>query len=1796
MPYFNDVDTDSEDFLSPTNNPSMQTQANSAIDAEDNRSVLENVALFVPAVMAKTVDTFVSSMPGVDEEYMGEVIARNMPNISDYIQDNPNAVGITSDILGSFVPAGLAIKAVRTGSSLNKLATRTFGDGANKFFSTGMPNSKLFRPEFREARRIMKTRTGTHDISTLSTPEFAGMKRKAIFTSVKDVLIESAAADAAIYATMNSSEFLFPEEMTFADHMVFFGGVNTVFGVGAGLHAKYTMSRGINELARRSKNKSANPNQVPVQAASFADNRGAAVVGWQMMAEQFRDLLKVAPEETAPEAITTLKANITAAQGRLAEEFTNAASDNTIKSVSNKLQLDGNHLATLQGVAEQPANLTAFDGLRSLEALDNTVDWNNQLARKIARDEIELGRKKEKVAKLVNLPDSKSRKQLEKEIGELEVSLADDRQTSAIVYEIDNTVNGSTMRKELFQDGERKIATAPDGDKTIMLDEGQFIFNKKGGTQLPSTIVSDIPTASGKLPVSSDEVMGSLKVSPKGLTQQMRSPTGGAGIDLTPELLKLRNHFPETFTVYMRNGDDGVMSLTKRGDYNKPFTANREDVYGLRADNKLIGSLSKQSNLSSGTFTKLPFYSMTAIHDGQQAAREAINLETMGTLKVAPDMHHTQLDFVHGLLVDPKKGQAVQGKLDTTAFKDVAPNSDNAEFIQWQSLRSKFEDFQRIQNRRIAEVGLDDLSPTDYSRMLNLPANDDRIVQLFQMNRTSTDVVDLHHLFENVGGFKEMLRSMDDIPDTASPINLTGAMNRMPRDRKPVVGLTRTTDMPSGVISREHLTDQMLRTRDTQVTTMRESARPDSAGRRSLVVAHVASTFDKNAGLVQTIKQDAASLTGGTEAGGAISKVIGTQMFNNRMQSATVAMSRLTELTDKLVQKEVIDNVIIGATKESFQALAKRGNEGDYAAWASGFNALRAGWHVKPGAIEHRQFPGTSAVGDLPGRQNKQFVLEQNAVNKELWRARYGEEMPSNALVPISKVDKRPVTVTQVAYNGLKSVDNIQQQILTEENVLLASQNKPGIARKTWHMPVPNLEGKSMTYIMDMNDNILQAVPGATPRESRSLAQRAAGQYKQEVHVIGEDSVAAHSRAKGRTFQDITDVSSPLKQDAQSKGALSSPIITTDPRELKGVVDGMIADLAGIARRTRIELVKPELNLAEFQKVASGVGRDIGKTKSDTVWDNFRLEALGVQRIDDTSIVGKGLLAIEGGYDRAMQRWYDMRYTGKAQTHPLAQHLAKKQYEDFNDKILPEFNPFKDFNEYLEKTAQVTLPQTMRKNAGALNEVVTATAIRIFDVGMGVINTLSLAVTLPPVISQLARQAGESSDQHLKRVGAYGDVTPGGLTKLNPIKTAISATHWMWNDEGAQVLRKVAESKGYFDQFAAEQVKLYGRTGEDFIAGQLRNFADATSIITDKTETFARSYSFMNFAYVGKKVLELDDEAAAAFAHFQANNVIADFRPSNRPLMFQGAAGMPIGLFTTYMWNYLQRMYSMIESRQMPALINQVGLQSAFFGAESVPGVQGFIDTFTSNYDGSSNLVDRMNASLGHDATEWMLNGSIASMTGISFGPRASVGIPGTRMNPINSNFYLEAAPATSMISKAAGVVKGSWDNIMETGEFNPGYAAQLFARSNLNKGTANVIELAQGFSEDINGNLIEGDTRTQAGVIARTFGMKPLYADEFRQENRRNTATDAKRNELKDRLAANLQTHARRGTLTGEVVEDALGSYVKAGGDPERFRRFYKSQIVKGTQTKLDREIAESLKQSHDQNRIARLLAIMES
>lgn len=508
------------------------------------------------------------------------------------------------------------------------------------------------------------------------------------------------------------------------------------------------------------------------------------------------------------------------------------------------------------------------------------------------------------------------------------------------------------------------------------------------------------------------------------------------------------------------------------------------------------------------------------------------------------------------------------------------------------------------------------------------------------------------------------------------------------------------------------------------------------------------------------------------------------------------------------------------------------------------------------------------------------------------------------------------------------------------------------------------------------------------------------------------------------------------------------------------------------------------------------------------------------------------------------------------------------------------------------RTAELGAPLTAREVFGTMNKIATDYGLRIFDQGMRLVNVMSLFSTLPSVIAAMAKQADETDSAWRGRTGAYTAQGTNDAFALSPVKTAIQGVHYFFSKDSSAMLQQAA-ARGYLDQSVAEMDKLYHSIGETTGHNRYRRFVDWASQWVDKSERTARAIAFASVYRAGKDALQLTDNAAMEFAHKQANLVIGDFMPYNRPLIFQGASGMPFGLFTTYMWNFNQRLLDALETKSYRPLLQQLALQHAFFGAESLPGWAMYSNWFADNYDGSRSPVDTANEVFGSAGADVFLNGTIANLPklfgmddGISIGPRIAMG------QPFQSGINAPAFRFIVNIGRAFGRII---DNTRESGP-DAVFAAQTLATANINKAFSNVIDLVTNNAVDKSGLIIEGPTRTLIGTTARVLGFKPLITDELRQESYRNRMTDAKHAALKDRLAESLKSQLRNGQLTQDSLDDALISYTNAGGRADGFMQFFASQVLRAGHNRMHIDMLDALSGNIDEKRVGRLLYLMRN
>ena len=172
----------------------------------------------IPHVIANIADTFASSLiPGVGPDDFKNWLDKNGGEFGRFYNAHHAGIEAAGGLTGAFLPGMFAAKAVRSGGFIAKLAEGVLGKEAAGFVtSTGKSNTVLFEGLFQQARLRSESTVVTnlaHDASWLPA------KGKAMARSVGDTLIEGAATEVAIAATMHSNDFLFPENWTVGDNI-----------------------------------------------------------------------------------------------------------------------------------------------------------------------------------------------------------------------------------------------------------------------------------------------------------------------------------------------------------------------------------------------------------------------------------------------------------------------------------------------------------------------------------------------------------------------------------------------------------------------------------------------------------------------------------------------------------------------------------------------------------------------------------------------------------------------------------------------------------------------------------------------------------------------------------------------------------------------------------------------------------------------------------------------------------------------------------------------------------------------------------------------------------------------------------------------------------------------------------------------------------------------------------------------------------------------------------------------------------------------------------------------------------------------------------------------------------------------------------------------------------------------------------------------------------------------------------------------------------------------------------------
>ncbi len=1131
---------------------------------------------------------------------------------------------------------------------------------------------------------------------------------------------------------------------------------------------------------------------------------------------------------------------------------------------------------------------------------------------------------------------------------------------------------------------------------------------------------------------------------------------------------------------------------------------------------------------------------------------------------------HFKLDYIEALW--QQHGDEV---LDNIIFPS---NINSIDDLRFESLDKKYKEYLTLKKPK-GELRIDgkifmpaqevELTSYNLSRRLNLP-QDSKILEAFESFRIQGDS-NLYDAIASMDGvpapnnMKKYLQEIEEFPIKGSfepdrNIPLIGDMFRLPTDTAPVL----TYKKPVASTNLTKYVKQGYAAAKAEVFSTLGRANQSGA----TVVGAVFDEFTKGSsqGLYKAI-MDIENLAEGSRRG---SGSILTRQFSAGDNPTLRAAMSAAEITDRVARREV------GKLYEQHipEIRAIRSSTADTESFNLYTNMRRSGWDLKrdPRVVDDKF----------------EFVLDDTAFNRTKFKQRFGTELAENTAAPTIGKDYVPLRVNNAVLGAASAIDDIDGHYLRNTNVIRRAKGQSNMKRKPWHVPPKDFSRRPTVVVLSPAGQVDSVVDGRTIQDATNKAEQivsakdASGFYVADMKDLGN-----YADIRDQAFERMMDFSDVLQQTSRSKGtSVSDDILESGT----GVMDDILASqqkhFESVIRRTRGTMFEGELIGSRQLMQRSEQTRSIQQGSS--TYQMYTSALMGNPMLSKRDNIGQAYFGVETIYDETLNKLFD-RVTGKGR-------VSGKQAENVFtalDKELGQYNPFSNAVDVLERTHKVSAPPTMKRHMATMNSITSALALRVLDVGHAVLTLTSLGATIPGVTKSLLRQTGEPLDRWKSRIGAFGSaVDDQGAAIFSPMRSLTSGVHFAFSPEGQRIWKE-ASDKGFFDQAVAEGWATLVAPKQGYVENLITKATDTLSVLSDKSEVLARGMSFMSGANIARRGLGIkDDNLVMAFAHNYANEVIGNYDPNNRPRMFQGAVGMPLGLFMTFMQNYLQRTFSYVENAQTRALATQLGTQAAVFGGSTVPGFDQFVQFFGSNYDGSTNLVDGLRNNFPEPVVDLMLYGSISTLTDTALFQRGDANVRAipTLINP-------QDTPGFSMVRNFYGALTDSVGRLRNSGDLTSQDISEILGTYSSHRFTRGISDLMAGVSVDRRGNVVDEDTRGDPLEVAqRLSGLRSLQEAKETDAYFQTTMVDAQQRSILADLRRATKSSIRGGNLTPERMNQLVANYVRSGGNPTNFLRWLKDQHMAATVGRVDRKLKDIINNPRKMADILRLMSALET
>lgn len=443
------------------------------------------------------------------------------------------------------------------------------------------------------------------------------------------------------------------------------------------------------------------------------------------------------------------------------------------------------------------------------------------------------------------------------------------------------------------------------------------------------------------------------------------------------------------------------------------------------------------------------------------------------------------------------------------------------------------------------------------------------------------------------------------------------------------------------------------------------------------------------------------------------------------------------------------------------------------------------------------------------------------------------------------------------------------------------------------------------------------------------------------------------------------------------------------------------------------------------------------------------------------------------------------------------------------------------------------------------NGIAATLLLRAMELGQPLVNAISLPILTSGAVSRkFAKEfAGTSLDETAKfyTTAAMYD----GIRLMNHPTESVAINKYIKDNNIAKSI--ISEATELLQKTKSLEPGVVSKL-EDALESNLVKMLSKPS---DMAEEFIRRSTFFTGVGIARKAYPgLSAEGQYIFARSFMDEAIGNYHAAQRPAFFQGTFGTAFGLFQTYMLTLAQQIFRGIENRNWAALGKQMFAQQTVFGMSSMPGFHPISEAIGNYF--SDNNIDLQTGTfraLPDIAANYLLYGLPSSIgAGVVTRGDISPRVPNPAQG-IDSiamvNFAKQGYDALERVARAAG-----------TADANTGRAMlEAISLQSISRPLARAAELVNGYSLTQKGDVVASNIGignvenilTQS-TFSRLFATRPLEEIKAREALHLNTLYGSLDRQKRQQVTMRLKSYIRHGVEDPEVIDRLANEYMKTG------------------------------------------------